>query len=49
MSDNTQDINTEIKQTPPVKKPDELSGLHVEAKIKIFDPETGEIKVEGRA
>lgn len=31
------------------KKPDELSGLNIEAKFKIFDPETGKIIVQGRA
>lgn len=33
----------------PAKKPDDISGIHVEARIKIFDPESGEVKVEGRA
>jgi len=39
----------EIVEKTPTKKPDELSGLYVEARIKIFDPESGEIKLEGRA
>ncbi len=31
------------------KRPDETSGLLIEARFKIFDPETNEVKVEGRA
>lgn len=30
-------------------RPDETSGLLVESKIKIFDPETGEVMLEERA
>lgn len=40
-STNTED--TEIKN------PDEKSGILVESKIKIFDPETEEVYLEGRA
>ena len=38
--------NTENKET---KTPDENSGVFVESKIKIFDPETNEVYLEGRA
>lgn len=31
------------------KRPDESSGLLIEAKLKIFNPESGEVIVEGRA
>jgi hypothetical protein len=31
------------------KKPDESSGVLVESKIKIFDPETEEVYIQGRA
>ena len=31
------------------KKPDDLSGLNIEAKIKIWEPETGNVIIEGRA
>ena len=38
---------------PPVraveKRPDEMSGLLIEARFKIFNPETGDVIVEGRA
>lgn len=33
----------------PNKKPDELTGLNIEAKFKIFDPETGKVIAQGRA
>lgn len=33
----------------PEKKPDEKSGIFVEGRIKIFDPETNEVYVNGRA
>ena len=32
-----------------IKQPDEQSGILVESKIKIFDPETEEVYLEGRA
>ena len=44
MEDNS--TNIEPKET---KKPDETSGILVETKIKIFDPETQEVYLEGRA
>ena len=31
------------------KRPDDSSGLLIEAKFKIFNPETGDVIVEGRA
>jgi hypothetical protein len=31
------------------KKPDESPGLNIEAKFKIYDPESGDVIVEGRA
>lgn len=42
--DNEQQLIEEQQQTP-----DDMSGVHVESFIKIFDPETGDIIVEGRA
>lgn len=33
----------------PQKKPDEQGGVHVESHIKIYDPQTKEIFVKGRA
>jgi hypothetical protein len=38
-----------IQQQPHSKNPDDLSGLHIEAKFKISDPESGEVIIEGRA
>jgi hypothetical protein len=35
--------------TSKKRKPDEVSGLNIEARIKIFDPETGKIYLQGRA
>jgi hypothetical protein len=34
--------------TNSVRKPDESPGLNIEAKIKIWNPETGEVMLEGR-
>lgn len=45
--ENTQ-LDQETEQTKD-SKPDETSGLLVDAKIKIFDPETGEVMFEERA
>ena len=33
----------------PEKKPDEKGGIYVEGHIKIFDPDTKEVFVNGRA
>lgn len=44
MDDNS--TNTEATEA---RKPDENSGVLVETKIKIFDPETTEVYIEGRA
>ena len=49
MNDDTIIPEDEVKQKPPFNKPDELSGLLLEAKIKIFDKDTGEVIIEGRA
>ena len=38
-----------ITKVHPTKKPDDLSGLHIEARFKISDPESGEVMIEGRA
>ena len=35
--------------TQPEKKPDEKGGIHLQGHIKIFDPETKEVYVNGRA
>lgn len=42
--DNEQDV---IEEQP--KNPDDISGIHIESMIKIFDPDTEEVMVEGRA
>ncbi len=36
-------------QVKPEKKPDEKGGIYLESRIKIFDPETKEVYVNGRA
>ena len=44
------DVVEDLLKKEPIlqRKPDEISGLNIEAKIKIFDPETNEIFLEGR-
>jgi len=51
MNKNAINKNMDEKQpTPqPEKNPDEKSGIYVEGRIKIFDPETKEVYVNGRA
>ncbi len=51
MDKNAINNNMDEKQpTPqPEKKPDERGGIFVEGRIKIFDPETQEVYVNGRA
>jgi hypothetical protein len=41
-------IDTEQEQTEK-KQPDEKGGIHLQSHIKIFDPETEEVFVNGRA
>ena len=36
-------------QQPTSKKPDDLSGLNIEARFKISNPESGKVIIEGRA
>lgn len=43
------DENSTEQEQLEAKKPDESSGILVESKIKIFDPETEEVYLEGRA
>lgn len=43
-----QPVNTQ-PQKQPQKQPDEKGGIHVQSHIKIFDPETKEVFVNGRA
>jgi len=39
-----------VKQPQPTaRQPDERGGVHVQGHIKIFDPETQEVFVNGRA
>lgn len=42
------DDETEVIDEQP-KTPDDISGIHIESIIKISDPETGDVIVEGRA
>jgi len=37
----------DAKSTLPAK-PDEICGILIESKLKIFDPDSGEIYIEGR-
>lgn len=52
MTENTtpelKPVLTEVKPVAD-KLPDDLSGVHIESKIRIFDPESGKVIVEGRA
>lgn len=45
MDDKIQPNSTEKQQ----KQPDERGGIHVQGLIKIYDPETKEVFVNGRA
>lgn len=47
MEENKQEQQITPPQTE--KKPDEKGGIFVEGRIKIFDPETKEVYVNGRA
>jgi hypothetical protein len=38
-----------LSETLPKKAPDDVSGISIDAKFKIFDPQSGETLVEGRA
>ncbi len=52
MDKNAINKNMDEKQqtTPrPEKKPDERGGIYLESRIKIFDPETNEVYLDGRA
>lgn len=43
-------MDTNPQPTPaPKKKPDEKGGIHLQGHIKIFDPETKEVFMDGRA
>lgn len=45
-------MDEKVKKDEPVvlqKKPDEQGGVHIESHIKIYDPQTNEIFVKGRA
>lgn len=48
MEENMDKLSAETDQSSD-KKPDENSGIYVQSHIKIFDPESNEIFVEGRA
>lgn len=52
MDNNAINKNMDEKQkidTKPEKKPDEKGGIYLESRIKIFDPETNEVYLDGRA
>lgn len=40
---------TKVQETPVAKKPDENTGVLIQDKIKIFDPKSGKVYVNGRA
>jgi hypothetical protein len=45
---NVQQQTTGQKQSSPQKKPNETGTISVQAHLKIFDPKTQKIHVEGR-
>jgi hypothetical protein len=52
MKQNTINNNMDENQqdsVKPEKKPDERGGIYLESRIKIFDPETKEVYLDGRA
>lgn len=42
-------MDTKLQQNTEKKQPDERGSFHVQGHIKIFDPETKEVFVNGRA
>ena len=44
--DNKHSFKTPIRNE---KKPDVIAGLNVEDMIKVYDPESGKVIIEGRA
>ena len=51
MTDNAINKNMEEEQKEtavPEKKPDEKGGIYIESHIKIFDPNTQEVYLDGR-
>jgi hypothetical protein len=40
---------TILTEALPKKAPDDVLGINIDAKFKIFDPESGETLIEGRA
>lgn len=51
MKDNeiNKSMDDKTVETPSVKKPDEYGGIYLQGHINIFDPETNEVFVNGRA
>lgn len=45
---NNDNTDVDNNETADVKKPDEQSGTVVQGFLKIFDPESGEVLVQGR-
>ncbi len=48
INNNIEEKNKEVKPQPD-RQPDERGGIQVQGHIKIFDPETKEVFVNGRA
>jgi hypothetical protein len=46
---DTKQVDTNKQQTQTQRKPDERGGILVQSHIKIFDPKTKEVFVNGRA
>ena len=46
MTIKLQDNSENIKQK---RQPDERSGIHIQGHVKIFDPQTNQVFVNGRA
>lgn len=52
MQNNEINKSTDIEKQEPPKiesAPDERSGIHIQGHVKIFDPETQEVFMNGRA
>lgn len=50
INNNIEEKNKEnVVPQQPVRQPDERGGIQVQGHVKIFDPETQEVFVNGRA
>lgn len=44
----TEETQTETKPVDKKERPQEVSGIQIDTSLKIFDPKSGEVFLEGR-